>query len=198
MICGLIQLMPGERWHTYTSEKGGFKVDLPAKQRNAMSVRGLTRDKSFKIEGTRLVSRGEDYAILYKDIDSTQKREAAHKGVFKEALKDLASAGLKEDGTSREFEANGFPASEIGFSNQEGYHYLVRIIVADTRMYILLVGGSMDRPGEANVQRFFNSFSFTGEELIKGDERGRVALHGKALAEITFETIDKEQKSSGK
>jgi hypothetical protein len=198
LFCGLIQLLPGERWRSYTSTKGGFKVDLPAKQRSNMSIRGLNRDKSFRIEGTHLVTRGEDYAILYKDIDSTEKREAIHKGVFKDAVKNLEATGLVQDGDNREIEAYGFPAAEIEFHNGEGERYLVRIVVADTRMYILIVGGRSDPPEEENVHRFFNTFSFTNEELIKGDERGRVALLGKALAENTFETIDKEQLRDGK
>jgi hypothetical protein len=193
MCCGLIPFMSEAKWQTYTSAKGGFLVDLPAKQRSEMTVRGLHQNPGFKIEGTHLWNRGEDYAVLYKDIDSTFKREANSKGVLKSTLKELEAAGLKQNSEVKEVESNGLTASEIVLLNREGENYVVRIIIADTRMYILLVGGRMTQPGEDNIQRFFTSFSITNEELLKGDERGRVALLGKGLGENSFKTIDKEQ-----
>lgn len=195
MCCGLISLKSDTKWQTYNSSKGGFKVDLPAKQKNNMQLRGLNLDPNFKVEGTHLWPPGEDFAVLHKDIDSSRKREGDNEETFKSAVKDLVSSGLTKEGDGTELEANGFPAKEIRFHNAKGGSYLVRIIVADTRMYILLVGGQMTDAHNNNVQRFIHSFSVSdeNERLLKGEELGRTFRLGKFLAENSFNAMAEDR-----
>jgi hypothetical protein len=133
-----------------------------------------------------LWNRNEDYAVLYKDIDSTESREAITKTVIQNAIKDFATAGLTSNGQGEEFEMYGFPSTDIKFQNSMGGKYTARLVVADTRLYVLLVGKQMGFPDDESAKRFFNSFVVTDENLIKGEERGRVALLGKVLAEDLF------------
>jgi hypothetical protein len=71
---------------------------------------------------------------------------------------------------------------------------VLRFIVADSRLYILVVGSRMGHPDEENLQRFFNSFRITDERLLAVQkdrlERGQVGLFGKALGEDLMQTIE--------
>ena len=143
-----------------------------------MTLRGLKPTPSFKIEGTYLWNRGEDYAILYRDIDSSRQRDCDNNVAFKLAVNELVTAGLQVKGDSIELEKNGFSTREYNFTSSHGGSYTALAIVADTRMYILLVGGQSTQPDGNNVHYFFNSFNVTNEGLIKRSGKGTCGLSG--------------------
>jgi hypothetical protein len=219
---GLAALMPKANWHTHKSRDGGFEVDLPSKPRDNMLLRGLKQDPKLKIEGTRVLGSGEEYAILYKDIEPTEKREKkkdSDDGLLAKVVKDLESTpGTRKIQENPSLEMCGFPAREIQLSVASGSMYVVRVIVADSRMYILVVGSRMNFPEEENIQQFFNSFKITDEKLVAAAnernerirkrlqrqeeektndtelERTRVTAVGIDLANAPFQAILAEQK----
>lgn len=196
MCCGLIPIMSEAKWQTYNSIQGGFQVDLPSKLRNNMSIRGLNKTLKFKIEGTHLALQNQDYSILYKDIASAERRRGNGSEAIDEAVKEFEAAGFVKHGQAKESEMYGYPGVELQFRSMQGGSYITRIIVVDTRLYVLLAGGQMGYPEEENIKRFFGSFSVTDEKLIKGDERGRVAALGMFLMENSFKTIAKERQQA--
>ena len=191
MCAGLMPLLKRVNWQQFDSKTGGFSVEFPAKPRKEMSLRSLKTNPSFKVEGTYLWNRGEEYAILYRDIDSARQRDCDNTVAFKLAVNELVAAGLQVKGDSTELEKNGFSTREYKFTSSHGGTYSALVVVADTRMYILLVGGQSTHPDGNNVHYFFNSFNVTNEGLIKGEERGRVACLGKLLTEASFKLIGK-------
>ena len=194
-MCGsLIPVFTSTKWQTYESKDGGFKVELPAAVRQDVTVRGTNPNQklSYKIEGTHLWNRNEDYAVLYKDIDSAEKRKGNTKIVIQETINEFAKAGLASNGRGGDFVMNGFPATEIKFQNNFGGKYTVHVIVADARLFILLVGKNMGFPDEENAKRFFNSFAIIDESATRGEERGRVALLGKDLTEGLFRRVTED------
>jgi len=191
MCAGLMPLLKRVNWQQFDSKNGGFAVELPAKPRKDMTMRGLKPNQSFKIEGTHLWNRGEDYGILYRDIDSSRQRDCDNNVAFKLAVNELVASGLQAKGDSTELEKNGFSTREYNFTSSHGGTYSALVLVADTRMYILIVGGQSTQPDGNNVRYFFNSFNVTNEGLIKGEERGRVACLGKLLTENFFKQIGK-------
>ena len=195
--CGVVFLLPGANWQTHQSNSGGFEVDLPSEPKKAFSLSNLNHDQSQKIEGTRLLVTEEEYAILYKDIEPSDKRRVKDNQLLDQAVKDLErSIGVQKQGEVKSLDVSGFPAREIKFQLGEDGMYIVRVIVADSRMYTLVAGSRMKHPVDENVERFFNSFKITDEKLlavVNGRvERNHSAVLGKALAETLIHTLSTE------
>jgi len=210
---GFAALMPKANWHTHKSRDGGFEVDLPSKPRDNMHLRGLKQDPKLKIEGTRVLGSGEEYAILYKDIEPTENREKRKENdLLAQTVKDLENApGTRKIEENPTLQMCGFPAREIQLSVANGNTYVVRVIVADSRMYILVAGSRMNFPDEENIQHFFNSFKITDEKLVakandrterirkrlqRQEEEKQVEELGMALAETLLQTVAMEQEGT--
>ena len=164
--CGL-GFVAEEKWKSLDFTEGGFKVELPASPRKNMSLRGLKVDPNFKIEGTRFFIHGEEFAVLYRDIDRTKNRKADK--ILDDTLKELGKT-LGKEGNLTSLKIGEFPAREVKYHTATGATYLVRVILADTRLYILIVGSQLNEPDELHVQRFFNSFEITDPKLLVSEK----------------------------
>ncbi len=164
---GLYLLVPGPEWRKHESTKGGFKVDLPAPPRNDMEkLAGGPPDPTTPMEGTILFSRFEEFAVVYTDIPPNERGWATDKQRLDEAVKALKADGeVQSVVAERDTTVAGFPAREIEFFATGGGWCKARIIIADTRVYVVIAGGRFARPGNENVRRFLDSFEITDRKL---------------------------------
>ena len=133
-----------------------------------MKVPGMKPEPNIRTEGGVLYKRGECYAVSYGDMPPRNQR-----AVGDEALLDEAVRGMRTDGDVKrvvreeKITVSGFPAREVEFLATDGGTYTARVIVADTRLYIVIGGGRFVRPGNANVRRFLDSFKVTDLKMKK-------------------------------
>ena len=172
---GLFLFLPGANWQKHESSEGGFKVDLPGELHPGIEKQANIRLEpggNAHAEGAPLARKLQQYMVIYRDIDGTKKREDAEGSDEKQldtAMNKLLGTGAKLKGEPKELTVGGFPARDFEFQSPKGW-YVVRIIVADTRQYILLVHSAL-RPNAADVRRFVDSFEITHPELVKEGKR---------------------------
>lgn len=172
---GMFLFLPGANWQKHESKEGGFKVDLPGELQPGIEKQANIRLEpggNAHAEGAPLARKLQQYMVIYRDIDGTKKREDADGSDEKQldtATSKLLGTGAKLKGEPKELTVGGFPARDFEFQSPKGW-YVVRIIVADTRQYILLVHGAL-RPNAGDVRRFVDSFEITQPELVKEGKR---------------------------
>jgi hypothetical protein len=195
--CGLFALvMSGNaKWHAHDSARGGFKVDLPGPMTTtAEQPAHLELEKGERSEGALLPFKQQQYVVIYKDIPSTKERAAKNERTDKEEIDDQINKLLKAPGANKledkTVTVGGFPAREIEMRCAGGW-YTVRVIVADTRAYTLVVH-SDERPNKDDVRRFIDSFTITDEKIVAEGKRRETQekkggagldLLGKAIAD---------------
>ncbi len=177
--CGGLVWMLQPKWQTHHSATGGFKVELPGPPRSDMrDLAKMNQDPDFQVEGTVLVFQGEGYGIMYREIEPAIRR--AHSD---ERLMDEIVKGIERDHPdisvlrSSPTVVSGFPARELVLSHPvEGYS-LWRVVVADTRLYLVFAGGRNAKV-ETNprIRRFLDSFEITDPVLVaKANARSKQA-----------------------
>jgi hypothetical protein len=181
--CGIIALLPEPKWQDHESEKGGFKVELPAPPRDDMAqrIRSKTKgnDKAGRtVEGTVFTSRGEQCAISYWGWQPAQRREMGDDQFLDQMVaKIVADANARLSEPAREIEAANFPAREFQFRDKSGNQHVARLILADRRFYLLEVSGRFVEPDRDNVQRFFDSFEITDPKILAVIEKRAELAH---------------------
>src|SRR5581483_5942703 len=173
--CGFAVLMPSPKWRSHESQAGGFKVELPADPRAGVSAPGLRNTDGEKVVGARLWNQ-EVYAVAYDDIPEADKGRPA--GEFLDnrvtELKTIPNIQVRRE---RAITVSGFPGQEIEFVADNGGTYVLRLVIADHRLYRLVAGGKSVRSGDENVRRFLDSFEITDPKLLAAakerDERRR-------------------------
>jgi hypothetical protein len=198
---GLLFMMPKPNWHEHKSEKGGYTVQFPGKvQPDVEQAAGLRLEEGEKSEGA-VASWSEQYIVIYKDGPGTKERAAKNETDEQEidvAIdKLLTSAGAGKPDPDKRMTVGGFPARQVTFHCDSGW-YTVRMIVADTRVYSLIVH-SLSHPVDTNVSKFMDSFQITDEKLVKkGKEReaeaAKAAVKAKELEVKRHAEAEEEQK----
>jgi hypothetical protein len=165
-------LIPKEEPHPLTSQKGGFKVNLPAKPKpNVQKDVDIKLDNDTSIEGTSMFPQ-HSYVVIYRNIPSTKER--AGKGRTDEVELDAAidnlyeATGAERKPAGKRLKVDGFPAREVEFEGRHGF-YTARVIIADTKRYIVLAVGPMH--GTPPVRTFIDSFQITDEKLLAEGKR---------------------------
>lgn len=195
---GLFLMLPDTKWQTHESKAGSFKVELPGKpQPDVAKATGLKLEKGMRAEGTVLLRRAEKFMVIYRDIDSTKDRTTTDEQELEAQVATLQKVMkserlLRNDGIT----VNGFSGREIEFQAETGWH-TARIIVADTRVYIVLVGGGMAQPGDAEVKQFLDSFKITDPKLLaegkRREEQAKVAREREAKRKAEEEEEQKRR-----
>jgi hypothetical protein len=78
-----------------------------------------------------------------------------------------ADGDVKRVVREQKLAVSGFPAREVEFLGNDGGTYIARVVIADTRLYIVVGGGRFVRPGNANIRRFIDSFKVTDPKVKK-------------------------------
>ncbi len=198
---GLYLVIPGPKWQKHESARGGFKVDLPAAPRNDMDkIAGEKPDPNAPMEGTILFGRFEEYAIVYRDIPAHELRFTTDKHLLDEAVK-----GMKESGEvqsvlrQKDITVGGYPAREVEFSAKGGGWFASRIIIADSRVYVIIAGGRFAKPGNENARRFLDSFEITDPKLkAAGQTKADAEKAAAELARIQKEREEGERVEQAK
>ena len=173
--CGLAALiLPGPEWRSHESEKGKFRVELPAKASDDM-VRRVQVARGKSVEGTHLWTRAEDYAIVY-----SERPRGSDDEILTQQVTGLTTGrDVRNVGPITAIEVGGFPGREFWYEARNGGTYAGRVVVADTRLYVLLAGGRFTRPDSENVRRFLDSFEITDPILVaEGQRRAAAAVLG--------------------
>ena len=194
---GAFLLLPDAKWEEHESKEGQFKVKLPAKpQPDIAKSAGLTLEKGTRAEGAVLLRRAEKFVVVYRDIEPTRKRATTDQQVLDERVEQLRKGlGGGQLGTSVEITVGGFPGREVEIQAKTGWH-AAQVIVADTRVYIVLVGGGRAQSGDAHVRPFFDSFEITDPKLVA--EGKRRAEQARLAAEAAQEAKDRADKRKAK
>jgi hypothetical protein len=123
-----------------------------------------------RAEGALLPLAGQQYLVIYKDIPGTKDRAAKNEksdrdeidGMITHMFQNFPEAKPHSD---KSMSVDGFPAREIEIGCPTGV-YIVRIVLADTRVYTLMVHGA-EAPNGDDARRFIDSFKITDEKLVK-------------------------------
>jgi hypothetical protein len=163
--CGLVALLvPGAKWRSHHSEKGGFEVELPAAPRDNLPIPGFRPDPEMKIEGAVLWVRGEAYVVAYNDLPARAARGRTDEQLLAESVKSLENdPECRRILRNEPVHVSGFPGREVEFRGRDGGTYTVMLVVAERRFYAVIAGGRFVRPGNSNIKRFLQSFKITDE-----------------------------------
>jgi hypothetical protein len=162
--CGLAALvLPDPEWQTHDSQQGGFRVELPGEPRKDMkrrfSEQGLRLQQMTAVEGTHLWTRAENYAIAYRDLPDRLRQ------TDDQILDDEIKRVLGEARQADPIDVGGFPGREFEYQAKGGAVYRGRVILAGTRVYVILAGGRFTEPDDENMRRFLESFEITDPNL---------------------------------
>jgi hypothetical protein len=177
-----IALTATTSWSDYNSENGRFIAQFPGQpeaQTRNVPIDGHSTDwniSTFKNEG-------EVYTVAYTDLESEVIQLGAD--VVIESIKNNLETDFQWsalNGNGRTISVNGYPAREIiGIGNNK--ISLVRLIIADQRLYVVMVTSE----NLANIDQFLQSFAVqTWQPYLW--EAGRV--------QIDFPTSPAEEKES--
>ena len=178
-VCGGLIVMLQPKWQTHESPEGGFKVELPGKPRTDMrELAKMQNDPDFKfqVEGTVLVFQGEGFGVMYTEIDPQLRRMWNDDRLMDEIVKGIRrDQGDVKIESTKPLTVSGFPARELVLSHPEEGKSVWRIVVADTRLYLVFAGGRNVIPeNNERIRRFIDSFQITDPKLLaKAGQRGR-------------------------
>jgi hypothetical protein len=186
-----------EDWQVHQSTAGGYQVEFPALPQKRFALHNLVHDPNMKVEGTRISFSGEEFAVVYKDLEPAEKKQLSERQILDRAVKDFTGfPGNRKQGDAKTLEVSGFPAREFNLQVGDEGSYVVRIVVADSRVYAIIAGNRFGRMDVENLQRFINSFQITDQKLLAASgeraERGQVPALGKALGEMLFQSAAAE------
>ncbi|VTR90977.1 : Laminin_G_3 [Gemmata massiliana] len=193
---GLYLLLPGAKWQKHESVKGGFKVDLPAAPRDDLpKLAGKERTPGVQMEGTILIGRAEEFAVVYGDTLPAGQQFGTDQQQIDEAVKGMQSTGdVRAVLSQKNITVGGFPAREVEFSAKSGGWYVSRIVVADGRVYVVIAGGRFARPGNENARRFLDSFEITDPRLkAAGQKRAEDAKRADEETRLQKERAERER-----
>jgi hypothetical protein len=174
---GLVAVLQ-PHWQTYESAAGGFKVDLPADPRDDLEdLDQIGNNPNARAEGTVLWVHEEVYLVIYTDVDP-RALQADDDDNLKEALVGLQrdTPGLKVIRTDP-VTVSGWPATEAVLRHPQHGIVFCRIVLADTRVYLVVAGGQkLTVAGNRRVRRFLDSFAVTDPKLqARAAERKKLA-----------------------
>jgi hypothetical protein len=158
-------------WRTHESVRGGFKIDLPAPPRSDMAARGgVPLQPGAEVEGT--VHRRFEYAVVWADFPNGR-----NPGVTDEQILDASIAGMGQGMPGARVTPG--PALKIGpFNAREAtVHaggqgtYVTRVVVTESRLYVIAVGGPGATTNHPDVRRSVESFAVTDREMLAARER---------------------------
>jgi len=140
LVCGGVMLAGRPQWRIHESAAGGFRVELPAAPRP--DIAQMTRahlPPGVRIEGTVLLLKLEQYAVVYRDIEPATRQTLTDDDILAEAVKgikdELPTARLVRDDRVT---VSGFPGREVVMEVPGQETGVWRVVVAETRLYVVL------------------------------------------------------------
>jgi len=144
-------------WRPFVSEEGGFTVNLPMAPvftPQQVEYQGTLLDW-WQYVGYNLYAPQDRYGFAYADVPDglvTDNADAVLENVATLVLTELNAPNLATNGTAISME--GMPGREYGLTKPSGQSYVLRLFLADERLYgLLATSESLD-----NLDRFLSSF----------------------------------------
>jgi predicted Zn finger-like uncharacterized protein len=167
--CAGVVSMLQPKWRTHDSQKGGFKVQLPAPPRDDMRrLANLENKPEVEVEGTVLVFDGEEFGVMYWDIDAETRRHTTDERLLK-SIEDEMKKGDAQLRVvrSEKVMVSGFPGRKLILSHPDEGSSVCLIVVAETRVYVVYGGSrNMDAEHSPHVKTFIESFEITDQNLM--------------------------------
>lgn len=179
VVCcgGAFLLLPDAQWRKHESEKGGFRVELPAQaQPDVGKAASIQLERGTKSEGAVILRRAESFIVFYRDVPGTKKRaetvppETDEQLIKREIDAVRAATQGRDPIRSEPVVVGGFDGRDVEFMGKGGW-YTVRVLVADTRLYVLLSCSPTADPGNGDARKFIDSFELTDEKLVEEGKR---------------------------
>ncbi|HUR54248.1 MAG TPA: LamG-like jellyroll fold domain-containing protein, partial [Gemmataceae bacterium] len=168
-IGGGLYYLSAPKWRTHESAQGGFKIDLPAAPRDDLAkAPGVPQGGvPMGVEGTTLRLRSEEYMVMYVDIPAHRRQALSDEALMTDSINGMRTAqpGLvitRNDPT----QVSGFSAREIECTSPGNGTALGRVVIAESRGYVILAGGKGSDPNaNERFRRFVDSFEVTDPRL---------------------------------
>lgn len=152
-------------WQTHDSAAGGFRIEFPGPPEDMAGQIGVRNVPGFAATGTS--HRGLQYVVAWGDIQNREFR--TDQQIIEDAFRgSLAQGTPTTSERSAPFTVGGFPARDLELAFDDGEAGLIRVVVADTRVYVVTFGGPGGKPSNAFARRFFDSFAITDPKLADG------------------------------
>jgi hypothetical protein len=146
-------------WKTHEPH-GGYRVDLPGPPRDLARLNRMKPDPNVHTFGTIRGLTNEEYGVIWMDIEPWRRSLETDEVILDAAVRELQkeNAGIRID-ADRPLRQNGFAAREVVMSGGklDGL-YVCRLVVAETRFFMVIVGGGAIGPESENTRRFLDSF----------------------------------------
>jgi hypothetical protein len=163
------------RWRTHNSAAGGFRIDFPAEPHEE---RALWADMGGAQSPRRLgcVFRKVKFAIEWGDLPTrlgpTDEEfiewlgEGRIRWSEQQRQSGEAWAGDGSVVMGPQFTVSGFPARDLEFFRGRNTSAATRVVVADSRLYWIVVEGVYLDPQSPDVRRFLDSFKITDPAIL--------------------------------
>jgi hypothetical protein len=194
-LCGGVLLfLPKPAWRTHESARGGYKVELPAPPRDDMEKRlGVPPKDGVTVEGTVFGIPREEFAVVWNDLPAGGNGPQADRQVIEAAVRVFETgADVARVARNEPLTVSGFPAREVEVLMKGGGTVVTRVVLADSRLYVVTAGGRSVRSGNARVRRFLDSFEVIDPKLVA------VAKQRADQARLAAEAIEQVRKREEK
>lgn len=163
---GLFLALDTPRWRDHEPARGGYRVEFPGPSRDDLARRRQDPAKpEMTIEGTVMLLRREEFVVGYFDLpagprptDDVLLREAVA-GM----LRTLPGARATQEDPVL---VSDFPGREVVVETPDGAVFVGRVVLAESRVYVVVAGGPHASADSARVRRFIDSFAVTDPDLI--------------------------------
>jgi hypothetical protein len=142
----------------YKSKEGKFEIQFPADKKvetETKKASGLDMYMATVKDGDKaFIAMYMDFPAAAKDIPAKTILDGAEKGSVSQ------SGGKLEKSKDIEFGKNKYPGREL-LVEKDGNKIRTLIILAETRMYVIAVGGPKDFATTKDASKFLDSFEIT-------------------------------------
>jgi hypothetical protein len=150
------------QWREHESAAGGYKVEFPAAPRNDLVGLIANPPPAATFEGTVLRMWREEFLVSYADIPPDQRVRMDDEALLARGVADLKRIRPGADVLDhRTPDVSGFPGRELVLRSPDGGVIVARVVLADTRRYIVQAGGPDSSAESPRVRRFLDSFAVT-------------------------------------
>jgi hypothetical protein len=147
----------------YESATGKYKVVFPGKPDSETK-----KVEDGELNVTSYAMNGGGFLVIYTDLSAAKLKENKAKDLLASGEKGLVDSFKAKVKSSKdiEFGKQKFPAKEItaeAFLAKEAIsiHIRLTLILADNRLYQILVFGPKELPAGEDADKFFKSFEIT-------------------------------------
>jgi hypothetical protein len=153
-------------WRPLHIPRGGFSVEMPAYLRYAKSQVSDPASPGSKATIYSVIAPGshvrpEVYVTGYAENGSLRPD-----GNSDQWLDEFRNANSSRRGmhltSSQDITVNGYPGREYRYVDSTGYSEMTRVILADSRVYILTAIAPAERSYSDDTMRFLRSFKLSG------------------------------------